>query len=287
MTTIIIVVVVALVFFVAVCVVTFMVWKRESELRTDSIRAIEQNLEKLTYGLAQVQNERQGNSDLQTEILRSASQNEMDAAASAANGRKTAGVSAEPTKRHSSDPFSWVRDDEQKQTEQRTENDSQNRNNNEQANIIDICERSASPAEPMMDSGADGDNDRDSGENPDYGISKSAGDNEENDTGIDAVSGEINLDFLDELDGMDKMLQGEAANVPEASSEEQEKKDDDPESDELSEHMESRAEQLMELGERQTGDLDNTSTTRTGMGYDIGRSGKKYTADELETLIKE
>ena len=45
MTTIIIIVVVALVFFVTVCVVTFMVWKRETEIRTDSIRAIESNLE--------------------------------------------------------------------------------------------------------------------------------------------------------------------------------------------------------------------------------------------------
>ena len=47
MTTIIIIVVVALVFFVTVCVVTFMVWKREAEIRTDSIRAIESNLERL------------------------------------------------------------------------------------------------------------------------------------------------------------------------------------------------------------------------------------------------
>ena len=47
MTTIIIIVVVALVFFVTVCVVTFMVWKREAEMRTDSIRAIEDNLQRL------------------------------------------------------------------------------------------------------------------------------------------------------------------------------------------------------------------------------------------------
>ena len=52
MTTIIVVVVVALVFFVAVCVVSFMVWKRESEMRTDSIKAIEENLEKLTQELS-------------------------------------------------------------------------------------------------------------------------------------------------------------------------------------------------------------------------------------------
>ncbi len=39
-------------FFVTVCVATFMVWKREAEIRTDSIRAIESNLERLGDRLA-------------------------------------------------------------------------------------------------------------------------------------------------------------------------------------------------------------------------------------------
>ena len=52
MTTITIIVVVALVFFITICVVAFIVWKRESELRTDSIQAIEQNLEKLSEQLS-------------------------------------------------------------------------------------------------------------------------------------------------------------------------------------------------------------------------------------------
>lgn len=49
MTTIIIIVVVALVFFVALCVVTFMVWKHEEEMRTDSLQSIEANLQELGY----------------------------------------------------------------------------------------------------------------------------------------------------------------------------------------------------------------------------------------------
>ena len=49
MTTIIIIVVVALVFFVALCVVTFMVWKHEEEMRTDSLQSIEENLQELGY----------------------------------------------------------------------------------------------------------------------------------------------------------------------------------------------------------------------------------------------
>lgn len=52
MTTIIIIVVVALVFFVTICVVTFMVWKREAEMRTDSIKAIENSLGEMLDGLA-------------------------------------------------------------------------------------------------------------------------------------------------------------------------------------------------------------------------------------------
>ena len=52
MTAIIVVVVVALVFFVAVCVIALMVWKRESEMRTDSIKAIEENLERLAQELS-------------------------------------------------------------------------------------------------------------------------------------------------------------------------------------------------------------------------------------------
>lgn len=52
MTTIIIVVVVALVFFVALCTGTFMVWKREEEMRTDSLKSIESNLQELGYRLS-------------------------------------------------------------------------------------------------------------------------------------------------------------------------------------------------------------------------------------------
>ena len=70
MTTIIVVVVVALVFFVAVCVVAFMIWKREAEMRTDSIRAIEENLERLTQEMSPGQEvqDRQGFADKEADI---------------------------------------------------------------------------------------------------------------------------------------------------------------------------------------------------------------------------
>ena len=44
MTTIIVVAIVALVFFVTICVVAFMVWKHETEKHTDSLRGIEDSL---------------------------------------------------------------------------------------------------------------------------------------------------------------------------------------------------------------------------------------------------
>ena len=47
MTTIGIVIVVALVFFVAICIAAFVIWKRETEMRTDSMKVIGDNLEKL------------------------------------------------------------------------------------------------------------------------------------------------------------------------------------------------------------------------------------------------
>ena len=70
MTTIIVVVVVALVFFVAVCVVAFMIWKREAEMRTDSIRAIEENLERLTQEMSPGQEvqDRQGFAEKEADI---------------------------------------------------------------------------------------------------------------------------------------------------------------------------------------------------------------------------
>lgn len=52
MTTIIIIVVVALVFFAAVSLSVFIVWKRETEMRTNSIRFIEDNLIEIRKELA-------------------------------------------------------------------------------------------------------------------------------------------------------------------------------------------------------------------------------------------
>ncbi len=52
MTTVIVVAIVALVFFVTVSVVTFMTWKRETEMRTDSLKGIENCLNEVLHELA-------------------------------------------------------------------------------------------------------------------------------------------------------------------------------------------------------------------------------------------
>ncbi len=102
MTTIIVVVVVALVFFVAVCVVAFMIWKREAEMRTDSIRAIEENLERLTQEMSpeQEMQDRQGFAEREAGISYMESLIAQSAAGRSA-GRKT--------RRPGQDPFEWVR----------------------------------------------------------------------------------------------------------------------------------------------------------------------------------
>lgn len=52
MTTIIVVAIVALVFFVAICVAAFMIWKQETQMRTDSLKGIEGSLNDVLYELS-------------------------------------------------------------------------------------------------------------------------------------------------------------------------------------------------------------------------------------------
>ena len=102
MTTIIVVVVVALVFFVAVCVVAFMIWKREAEMRTDSIRAIEENLERLTQEMSPEQEAQ----DRQSFAEKEAGISYMESLIAQSAAGRSAG---RRTRRPGQDPFEWVR----------------------------------------------------------------------------------------------------------------------------------------------------------------------------------
>ena len=100
MTTVIVVVVVALVFFVTLCTVTFMVWKREEEMRTDSLRSIESNLQELGYRLSD-------------DFGRSAASLRFPASSSGEHELRRNGTV------YAADPFDWVRNQNADDLEER------------------------------------------------------------------------------------------------------------------------------------------------------------------------
>lgn len=329
MTTIIVVVVVALVFFVAVCVVTFMVWKRESEMRTDSIRAIEENLERLTQGLS---------ADTLTEDAGSFADRKKD-------GRDISYMDAviaesmpvKPRKKRSYDPFGWVRDEENTV-----------RSDKENEALEALREKAAEPEENTEYKDGPGDIIR--------GSVYAAGQNEpeelpgepvtdvpvavrpeevryEEDIGIreDGVDGlNDSHDGFDGLDGFDSLDDSEDFDdiedlkdimeiglreheVPGESQAPQEKEQEEV-SDSISDNIADIRKLIAEYGEdeersedqeaapvdeisldfidkmdceAEENDTEDSASHRQQMGYDVGRSGKKYTASELETLIKE
>ena len=114
MTTIIIIVVVALVFFVTVCVVTFMVWKREAEMRTDSIREIKDNLQRLEDRLT-VETQPEEPTPLQDDLHDEVCRPVLRAADPAVEGR------SRRSRSRSRDPFSWVRSEQEREETSQTE----------------------------------------------------------------------------------------------------------------------------------------------------------------------
>lgn len=112
MTTIIIIVVVALVFFVTVCVVTFMVWKREAEMRTDSIREIKDNLQRLEDRLT-VETQPEEPTPLQDDLYDEVCKPVLRAADPAVAGRSR--------RSRSRDPFSWIRSEQEREETSQTE----------------------------------------------------------------------------------------------------------------------------------------------------------------------
>ena len=114
MTTIIIIVVVALVFFVTVCVVTFMVWKREAEMRTDSIREIKDNLQRLEDRLT-VETQPEEPTPLQDDLHEEVCRPVLRAADPAVAGR------SRRSRSRSRDPFSWIRSEQEREETSQTE----------------------------------------------------------------------------------------------------------------------------------------------------------------------
>ena len=329
MTTIIVVVVVALVFFVAVCVMAFMVWKRESEMRTDSIRAIEENLEKLTSELSAEQqqqaaanadgheafSEKGAKRDIKKDLAYVESVMAESAAAGAGRGRNW-------------DPFGWVRD-----TEMKTGDNVGGETDGELTGRTEHNERSWQQERPEQPDNRDktgyiymeGSRADDTGTEAVAGSGPgdteapgSTGEETEGDAGIaeaampdaeDAAAVEPAeaaepadapeaLDAADATDASDMPESADAAEVadaaepndtPEAADDASEPKDapDTADADDSADDEDHYGEiDLDSLGEMVMAD-DGEPGSGGSMGYDVGRSGRRYTESELEALIKE
>ena len=362
MTTIIVVVVVALVFFVAVCVVAFMIWKREAEMRTDSIRAIEENLERLTQEMSSEQEiqDRQSFAGKEAGISYMESLIEQSAAGKSAGRR---------TRRPGQDPFEWVRangetvrsssgseqekpfrikpvpDFEEGRQEKPdrgegfdpydlalTDSDtvpdgiSQNEQDNGQAGAAERGYHGDDMAELPEDGAADAETadaqepsqmrDRHAGsgmdDDADSGTSADAAVSEGGKVVRTPVQGTEVCRKKTALTEMQKMLK--ELDVPELRTAPKTQKEADAGATGLSaeataerpemrehgnedhEHYDDREEQhdekesyeiSLDLIDEMDIDSEQEQMPPARMGYDVGRSGRKYTASELEKLIKE
>lgn len=241
MTAIIIVVVVALVFFVSICVITFMVWKHETEMRTDSLKAIERKLENLSNSLSDDGNvpSREAAKRLRGEISQ---------------------LTQEQDSRHlfrqrGSDPFDWIRSEREEAVE---------------SNVVvepEVIEETIEAVQPIQPQSEESDQIK-----------------EREDLYREDVYNEIDLEFTE--------IKNLVSEIKQARDEELQKLEElQLKESEMTDEVEDFAD-LMDIDEIELPDLDKSNddfneVTKVQLQYDIGRSGKKYTAEELETLIKE
>ena len=288
MTTIIVVVVVALVFFVSVCVAAFMVWKRESEMRTDSILAIEHNLEKLGATLT----DDIGQEALQeeTEDFRQERQKERERQ----RILHTRGI----------DPFSWMRSDSGSQEEKEISADDQNRDGGTGRNSISagrtdkaddvFAFESYDPEEypddtivlPDLSIGEDD-------EYNDYTTDNAADDTVRNFSNVDSrlnereqIYADIDLDFAEirnlvsEIRNADTDKDTDTAEISEHDVRETGQESDHPQEREYV--PEDISDDILQ---EQTEPF--SEVRKPPISHDVGRSGRKYKAAELDMLIKE
>lgn len=251
MTAIIIVVVVALVFFVSICVITFMVWKHETEMRTDSLKAIERKLESLSSSLSDdghVTN-RETAEKLRGEISQFAQE----------QGTR------HMFRNRSSDPFDWVRTEREEVVESGV------------AVEPKVIEETIETIQPIQ-----------------FSCDDSEPIKERED-----IYNEMDLEFTEIKNLVSEIKQArdeELQKLEELQTNESELTEDiemgdESEDDEEIKEFEDLAE-WANIEEIELPDFDESNdnfneVTKVQLQYDIGRSGKKYTAEELETLIKE
>lgn len=292
MTTIIIIVVVALVFFVTVCVVTFMVWKREAEMRTDSIRAIENNLERLGDRLtAEMPPEEY--ETLQEGLHKESCRPVSEPAPPA----EPAAVRERPRRSRSADPFSWVRSEQGSQENAQPE-----------SRAAEVQQAEPYPAEAWQQQeplqqpaglqtrqeppgAAEASESRGTSGMPERTVPEMVQPPEVSGVPEAPEFAEIELPDLSEDPGVADLPEvpewqetPEWQNPPDAG--------ETPEApDENEPFMEIELPDLDLFSGLGTLDVDTEGETPAQpskqFGRDVGRSGKKYTAEELEMLIKE
>ena len=310
MTAIIVVVVVALVFFVAVCVVAFMIWKREAEMRTDSIRAIEENLERLTQEMSPEQDAQ----DRQVFAEKEAGISYMESLIAQSAAGRPAG---RRTRRREQDPFEWVRANgeavwsssgsEQEKPDHGEGFDPYDSGLADSEAVLN-CTLQNEPDNGKTEAAASGDHGADRAELPaaDTADPESADIQESSqmhdirdDAGIDDDTDSSGEDALAEktvsedgrkksaLTEMQKMLKEldvpELRKMPEMQMSGNEDHGDREEQQDEKESYEISLDFIDEMDIAS----EQEQMPASRMGYDVGRSGRKYTASELEKLIKE
>lgn len=253
MTTIIIIVVVALVFFVTVCVVTFMVWKREAEMRTDSIREIKDNLQRLEDRLTvetQLEEPTPLQDDLHDEVCRPV----LRAADPAVAGR------SRRSRSRSRDPFSWVRSEQEREESSQTEAQ-QPEPLQQTAEMSIMPDVSETPPQIIPE--------------PEFSLQE-----RKQETAAEDVAEPGDWD-----DAMDFDI-----DLPDGNAAAEMAADDITSADNIA-SMEIELPDLDLFTGLGTLDVNTEETVPAdppkNFGRDTGRSGKKYTAEELEALIKE
>ncbi|MDO4485564.1 MAG: hypothetical protein Q4C46_03115 [Bacillota bacterium] len=232
MTTIIVVVVVALVFFVTICVAAFMVWKRESEIRTDSIRAIERNLEKLGASLSEETAAQEHESEpveVQEQRARDSGNDISELDLTGIRQRNFRSM-----RYRNADPFSWMRNDSGIAEAQ----DDKNETAEQYTDIV--------PEEIYPDNASEELQPCSAPEEPED----------------EQIYEEIDLDFdrLKDMVGETRLHELEYEQEPE---------------------------QIQDEAPEEKTEIEFTEVKKLPLGHDVGRSGRKYTAAELEALIKE
>lgn len=259
MTTIIIIVVVALVFFVTVCVVTFMVWKREAEMRTDSIREIKDNLQRLEDRLT-VETQPEEPTPLQDDLYDEVCRPVLRAADPAVEGR------SRRSRSRSRDPFSWIRSEQEREETSQTEAPQpeewpQPEPLQQTAEMSIMPDVSETPPQIIPE--------------PEFSLQE-----RKQETAAEDVAEPGDWD-----DAMDFDI-----DLPDGNAAAEMAADDITSADDIA-SMEIELPDLDLFTGLGTLDVNTEETVPAdppkNFGRDTGRSGKKYTAEELEALIKE